>query len=67
MFAKVVNEGRNYNPHRRLDILMWMQNEEKLNKRAFRDTTAASICARYGASHPEVASSTCTLTCHKIS
>lgn len=58
MEARIKNEGRNYNPHRRLDILTWMQNEIKNNPRVFRDTSVRVISHRYALSHPEVASST---------
>lgn len=58
MEARVINEGRNYNPHRRFDILKWMQEEQNKNPRAFKDTTAAAICNRYVMAHPECASQT---------
>lgn len=54
MQARVINEGRNINPHRRLDILRWMQNEQKQNPRVFKDTTAKVICKRYSLCHTDV-------------
>lgn len=57
MEARVINEGRNYNPHRRLDILKWMQEEQNKNPRIFKDTTAKTICAMYAIDNPGTGSS----------
>ena len=57
MEARVINEGRNYNPHRRLDILKWMQQEQNKNPRVFKNATAKSICAMYRMARPGTTSS----------
>lgn len=51
--SKLINEGRNINKDRQIDLLRFIQDEVNKNYRFLKDTTATQICKCYCQLHPE--------------